>query len=260
MTLTREMTGRARWRGGGHFVEGAVDAVADLEFVFEGFEVDVGGAVLHGLEEDEVDEADDGPGVGRGFHGGDVVAARAGFEEFAGVAEFVFEALEDFFHGGVFGAVVAGDGGVDGVGGVDGEEDVLGEDEVDFVGGLGGEEVAAGEGDGIAVGRDGDDGVHAGDGAGDGLEDVGGDAHVLEVDALGAHELGDDVEDLVGGEQPEFDGDVLDGLAGALVFVGDLGGLGFVDDAVADEFFEKHVGVFGHGGGPEVTGCCGWFA
>ncbi len=131
---------------------------------------------------------------------------------------------------------------------------------MDFVGGLGGEEVAAGEGDGVGVGRDGDDGVHAGDGAGDGVQDVGGDGHVLEVDALGAHELGDAVEDLVGGEQLEFDGEVLYGLAGALVFVGEVGGLGFVEDAVADEFFEKHVGVFGHGGVSCFTGCCGWFA
>ena len=50
------------WRS--HFEEGAVDAVADTEFVGEGFEVDVAGLVLDGLLHDEVDEADDGGLVG----------------------------------------------------------------------------------------------------------------------------------------------------------------------------------------------------
>ena len=47
----------------GHLIEGTVDAVADLELVFEGFEVDVRSAVLHRLHEDEIDE----------LHHGDVV-------------------------------------------------------------------------------------------------------------------------------------------------------------------------------------------
>ncbi len=55
-----------RW-GRGHFDETAVDAVADFEIAFEGFEVDVGGFLFDGLEEDEVDVADDGGGVGFGF-------------------------------------------------------------------------------------------------------------------------------------------------------------------------------------------------
>ena len=48
------------WR---HFVEGPIDAVADLELVFEGFEVDVRGPILHSLHQDQVDE----------LHYGDVV-------------------------------------------------------------------------------------------------------------------------------------------------------------------------------------------
>jgi hypothetical protein len=50
MTLTREMTAQGEVLGGrGHFVERAVHAVADAEFVLEGLEVDVRGARLHGL-------------------------------------------------------------------------------------------------------------------------------------------------------------------------------------------------------------------
>ncbi len=42
-----------------HLVEHAVDAVAHLELVLERLEVDVGGLVLDGLHEDEVEELDD---------------------------------------------------------------------------------------------------------------------------------------------------------------------------------------------------------
>ena len=42
-----------------HLVEDAVDAVAHLELVLEGLEVDIGGLVLDGLEQDEVEQADD---------------------------------------------------------------------------------------------------------------------------------------------------------------------------------------------------------
>jgi hypothetical protein len=50
-----------------HFIERAVHAVADLEVLFEGLEVDVGGLFLDRLIEDEIDVADDGRGVGLGF-------------------------------------------------------------------------------------------------------------------------------------------------------------------------------------------------
>ena len=47
-----------------HFVERAVDAIPDFELGFEGLEMDVAGAVLDGLLEDQVDELDDGNVVG----------------------------------------------------------------------------------------------------------------------------------------------------------------------------------------------------
>ena len=69
MTLRRETTGKARCLGGGrHLVEGAVHAVADLELGLEGLEVNVAGAVLDGLEQDQVDEADDRGLVGQARH------------------------------------------------------------------------------------------------------------------------------------------------------------------------------------------------
>ena len=67
------MLGRRR-----HFVERAVHAVADLEFVFERFEMNVARAVLHRLEEDQVHEADDGRFVGQ-VHFGAVVSDSCRF-------------------------------------------------------------------------------------------------------------------------------------------------------------------------------------
>ena len=51
-----------------HLVERAVHAIADLEFGLKRLEVNVAGAVLHGLEQDEVDETDDRGLVGQPGH------------------------------------------------------------------------------------------------------------------------------------------------------------------------------------------------
>ena len=51
-------------RRGRHFVESAIDAVADLEFVLKRLEMDVARPVLNRLIENQVDEFDDGRGVG----------------------------------------------------------------------------------------------------------------------------------------------------------------------------------------------------
>ena len=58
----REVDGRR-----GHFVEGTIDAIADFEILFEGFEVDVRGLFLDCLVEDKVHVADDRGGVGFGL-------------------------------------------------------------------------------------------------------------------------------------------------------------------------------------------------
>ena len=53
--LTAELHGRQR-----DFLQHAVDAGADAERFLVGLEVDVRGALLDGIEQDLVDEADDG--------------------------------------------------------------------------------------------------------------------------------------------------------------------------------------------------------
>ena len=86
-----------------HFVESAVDAVTDFEFVLERLEMNVAGAILNRLEQDQIDEANNRGRVCIRFHirGRGFVAAQA--EELAGFAEL----LEDFLHAGSVAAIVA---------------------------------------------------------------------------------------------------------------------------------------------------------
>ena len=52
------------WRRG-HFVERAIDTVADFKFVLKGFKMNVTGAVLHRLKQHEIDKANDRRLVGQ---------------------------------------------------------------------------------------------------------------------------------------------------------------------------------------------------
>src|SRR5258705_3340993 len=57
------MTGRRR-----HFVERAVDAIADFEFVFEGLKVNIARDVLNRLIEDQIDETNNRGCIRLGFN------------------------------------------------------------------------------------------------------------------------------------------------------------------------------------------------
>ena len=46
-----------------HFVKRAIDPVTNFEFVFERLEMNVARAILDGLEQDQIDEANDRRGV-----------------------------------------------------------------------------------------------------------------------------------------------------------------------------------------------------
>ena len=79
---TRQMDRRRR-----HFVKRAVHPVADLEILFEGLEMNVGGLLLDGLVEHEIDVTDDRRGV------------RLGFEiRCVEILTTDFELAEDVFH------------------------------------------------------------------------------------------------------------------------------------------------------------------
>ena len=74
-------------RRGDHFVEDAVGADADLEFVFERLEVDIAGLVFDGQEHDHVEELADGGIVGLLFLGAEVVGAGHGVVGFRPLIE-----------------------------------------------------------------------------------------------------------------------------------------------------------------------------
>ena len=95
-----QMLGRRR-----HFVERAVHAIADAELGFKGLEMNVAGAVLHGLEHDQVDEANDRRFVGQPFHQRHVVGGlyRPDFVGNFLVLAQLFEDVGDVV--GVFGVI-----------------------------------------------------------------------------------------------------------------------------------------------------------
>jgi hypothetical protein len=51
-----------------HFVERAIDAIADFEFIFEGLKVNIAREVLDRLVEDQIDKANDGSCIRLGFN------------------------------------------------------------------------------------------------------------------------------------------------------------------------------------------------
>ena len=86
-----------------HLVEGAIDAVADLEFLLEGLEVNVARLRLDGAVEDEVDVADDGGGIrlSRDRGGVEILLSRVDFRDFR-----LVELPEHILHGGLLRAIV----------------------------------------------------------------------------------------------------------------------------------------------------------
>src|SRR5437773_5733187 len=90
------MTGR--WR---HLIKRSIDAIANFEFVFERFEVNVARAVLDRLVKDQIDEPNDGRRVRFGFSCSFAVSF-AQLQKLAGFAEL----LEDLLHARRVGSVM----------------------------------------------------------------------------------------------------------------------------------------------------------
>src|SRR6266481_10209521 len=84
-----------------HFLKYAIDAVADLEFVFERLEVNVARAVLDRLVKDEIDETDYRRRVRLRFNCS-LAVSLAQLQRFTGFSEL----LEHFLHARRVGAVI----------------------------------------------------------------------------------------------------------------------------------------------------------
>src|SRR5437773_380811 len=86
-----------RW---GHFIQRAIDAITDFEFVFEWLEMNVAGPVLNCLIQNQIDKANDRSGIGFCFRSGRTIA----FPQLHQLANFA-ELLEHFLHAGGVAAV-----------------------------------------------------------------------------------------------------------------------------------------------------------
>ena len=219
-----------------HLVERAVHAVADLEVLLEGLDVNIGGAVGDGLVEDEVDEADDGGGGG-----GALDALLVG-----GVGVKLGELFDERV-GGVAAGEALVDGGLDlRLGGED-EADFAGEEEGELVDDVGLNEVRGGEGDVVALGLDGHDGVHPHAGHGDEVLQRVVKGELGEVDDVGALAAGHEGEEVVLAKDVQVEDEFLVRLAAFDVLADKLLGLGIVDEAVLEDERDE---------GRELEGVC----
>ena len=232
--------------GGGHLhirrlhsIEGAIDAVANLEVVLEGLDMDIGRAVYDALVEDEVHEADDRRRVGGALHRSDVV--RVGAREPFIVRHALAERLDHVGDRIAGISVVLGDAVHDVLLAGEHEAHLLREREEHLVGDSGINEVERRESHRHVVGGNREDVVHAGRRGGDRLGDISLDSHRGEVDGLGILIGGHRGEQVVLGENLLVE----DGLADALALgLGDilhvLGGI-LIEVSVLDKNLEYRV-------------------
>ena len=133
----RETTGQRQVLGRGrHFIKRAVHAVADLELVLERLEMNVAGAVLHRLEQNEVDEPHDRDFVGDVGQDGRIVGLGGG-GGFLGDARVIAEFLEDVRDAFAVSAIIPLDGLFNLRGVRHHQLDVLADDKTEFIGALG---------------------------------------------------------------------------------------------------------------------------
>jgi hypothetical protein len=228
---------------------------AEAQIFFEGFDVDVAGAVFDGLDQDQVGEFDDG-----GFFagGGELVEVDF-FEDFLGDFELVgvvgvlFLGVEDdVFHAGAFGGVECGKFVEDGFFGGDERGDFELGDAADVVNGQDVQGVGHGDEEFVVEARDGEDFVVLDDFVGEEVGDVGGDGKAEEVDGRhvedAAHRDGEVLFADVGFFDDEFD----EARAFLLLlfeeFLDLLGGEEAVFDEGVGDAFSESFGGGEHGG------------
>ncbi len=133
-----------------HFVERAVDAVTNFEFVLERLEMDVARAVLDRLKQDQIDEANDRRGVRFRFDVDGAAFVAAERQQLAGFTEL----LEDVLHAGGVAAVVALDPLFDLIRRGDDDMDVFAQRETEIFGRAQIERINQGDGDSVVARTD----------------------------------------------------------------------------------------------------------
>ena len=204
-----------------------------MELLLERLEVDVGGARVDGLEEDELHEAHDGGRGGRGRDGGLVHVL---LDADGGLGLELLHAGEEVVDGRRVVAVVPGDAVDDLAMAGEDELDLLGEHEDEFVGDDGRRSRGDGEDDARGRRLHGHHAVHARHAALHRAQDLRRDVDAREGHHLRAVVGRHGAQQVVFGDVAAVHDDVADGLAVALMLVGDL---------VARRVVEKPVDV-GH--------------
>ena len=235
------------------FGQHAVDTVANTDALGERFDVNVAGAIVDRLLDDEVDQADNGGvalvGIGQSRAAGAgsrvLVIGEAFLEQLGnGVVIVAAVVLVDEF----LNLLLVGDSG----------DDLAVEDELKLgdqveVGG-----VAHGDLEDLTVALERNDHVVAGDGLGNDVDDLLGNDHPVEVDEVHFVELGVGLDGLVLRDIAELDEDILQLGSGGFRHGAGLGKLVGADQLITDEdVAEVSAARLGHGcrlPGKELTG------
>ena len=189
-----------------HLVKGPVDAVADLEILLEGFEVDVAGLGLDRAVEDQVDVADNRGGVR-------LRRGRCRIQLFLGLDELdlgVPQLLQDIIHRCVVGAVMGRDQFLNKSARRHHLDDLAVQRESEVVECLRVQGVAQGHGEDVSRGGEGNDLMQAGHACGDQMEEGRDRLESGKINGIDPQLGGDDLGELLGGHDGLLDHDLVD--------------------------------------------------
>ena len=191
-----------------HFVKGAVDAVADLEFLLERLEVDVARLGLDGAVKDQVHIADDRSGIrfGRGRCCVEflLIALDRGDLAFT-------KLLEDIIHGGLLASVMGGDELLHLVARSHDLGNLPVEGEAEILKRLSVQRVGKGYGQDVAGSRHRDHAMEPCHSRGDEMDQGRHRLEIGEVDGVDSQFRPDDLGQLVVGDDALLDQDIVDG-------------------------------------------------
>src|SRR5581483_4946862 len=202
------------------------------KFVLKRLEMDVAGAVLNGLEKDEVDEPDDGRGI---RHARNIIGRPrgGGFSSFAREVAIGPQFFEDIGHAALGVAIVAVDGFFDVARIGDNGNDVAVDEKANLVNGGGVERIGEGQLQRAIVGVYRHALVHARGVGWHSGEELGGKLAVVQGDDFRAQMISHKLELSFGVNQTEVVEDFADGFAGAIVLLLDLLQLQIVEEILA---------------------------
>ena len=189
-----------------HFVERAVHAVADFEFVLERLEMNVARPVLDRLVQDQIDEANDRRGVRFGFDIRDRRFVAVECHQLASLAEL----LEDLLHAGGLVAVMLFQAFLDLLARGKHHLDVAAQREAQIVDRLCIERIDQRDPDGVLLHAHWQGAVQAGQPCGNRTQNFGSEFDCIEIDHFRPERVGDDPVELRFVHNPMIDHRLVD--------------------------------------------------